>query len=99
MDTLGGERAGGSARPAGRGSRCRPRPNRPGSTRRDRCLTGIAFALPIERLVLAELGVKDHRQQAGASPAARNDVERRRWLGDPLALPLVNFSRTVWTTS
>jgi len=25
-------------------------------------LAGIAFALPVERLVLTELGVKDHRQ-------------------------------------
>ena len=31
-------------------------------------LAGIALALPVERLVLAELGVQDHRQQAGARP-------------------------------
>src|SRR5256885_8623309 len=48
-------------------------------------LTGIAFALPVQRLVFAELGVKDHRQQARARAAAGNDVERRRRLGDPLA--------------
>src|SRR5204863_3741278 len=61
-------------------------------------LTGIAFALPIERLVLAELGVKDHRQQAGASPATR-----MTWNGAGGWVILshcrqVNFSRTLWTT-
>ena len=29
---------------------------------------------------------QDHRQQAGAAPAARDDVERCRWLGDLLAI-------------
>ena len=48
-------------------------------------LAGIAFALPIERLVLTELSVKDHRQQARPGPGARDDVERRRRLGDLLA--------------
>jgi hypothetical protein len=48
-------------------------------------LAGIAFALPFERLVLAELGVKDHCQQARPGPGARDDVERRRRLGDLLA--------------
>ena len=50
-------------------------------------LAGIGFALPVERLMLAELGVKDHRQQARPDMAARNDVERRRRLGDLLAGP------------
>jgi hypothetical protein len=30
---------------------------------------GIALALPVQRLVLAELGVQDHRQQARPGPA------------------------------
>jgi hypothetical protein len=46
---------------------------------------GIGFALPVQRLVLAVLGVKDHRQQTRPDMAARNDVERRRRLGDLLA--------------
>ena len=29
---------------------------------------------------------QDHRQQTGAAPAARDDVERCRWLGDLLAI-------------
>ncbi len=41
-------------------------------------LAGIAVALPVQRLVLAELGVKDHRQQAGPCPRPGDDVERRR---------------------
>ena len=48
-------------------------------------LAGIALALPVERLVLAVLGVKDHRQQARPDVAARDDMERRRRLGDLLA--------------
>ena len=45
---------------------------------------GKRFALPVERLVLAELGVKDHRQQARSGPRSGNDMVRRRWLGDLL---------------
>ena len=37
--------------------------------------------------MLAELLEQDHRQQAGTGPAARHDVERRRRLGDALAVP------------
>jgi hypothetical protein len=37
--------------------------------------------------VLAILGVKDHCQQARSDMAARDDVERRRRLGDLLARP------------
>jgi hypothetical protein len=48
-------------------------------------LAGIAFALPVERLVLAELGVKDHRQQARPGPGPGDDMKRRRRLGDLLA--------------
>ena len=48
---------------------------------------GKRFALPVERLVLAKLGVKDHRQQAGPSPAAGDDVKRCRRLSDLLTGP------------
>ena len=48
-------------------------------------LAGIALALPVEGLALAELGVKDHRQQARPGPGAGDDLERRRRLGDLLA--------------
>ena len=50
-------------------------------------LAGIALALPVERLVLAVLGEQDHRQQARPGAAARDDMERRRRLGDRLAGP------------
>src|SRR5271156_7231016 len=49
--------------------------------------TGVALALPAERLMLAELLEQDHRQQARAGKAARRDMERRRRLGDRLAPP------------
>src|SRR6476469_328239 len=48
---------------------------------------GITFALSVEWLVAAVLLEQDHRQQAGADPAPRDDVERRRRLGDGLAVP------------
>src|SRR5437016_10116064 len=48
-------------------------------------LAGIGFALPVEGLMLAKLGIKDHRQQAGAGACSGDDMERRRWLGDLLA--------------
>jgi hypothetical protein len=47
---------------------------------------GIALALPVQRLMAAVLLEQDHRQQAGADPGPRNDVEGRRWLGEPLAI-------------
>ena len=47
---------------------------------------GIAFGLPVQRLVLAELLEQDHRQQARTGPAAGDDVERRRRLADLLAV-------------
>ena len=50
-------------------------------------LAGIGLALPVQRLVLAVLGIKDHRQQARPDMAPRNDMERRRRLGDLLARP------------
>lgn len=39
---------------------------------------GLGFALPVQRLMLAELGIEDHRQQARPDMAARDDVERCR---------------------
>ena len=50
-------------------------------------LAGEALALPVQRQVIAELAVEDHRQQPGAGPAAGDRMERRRWLGDLLARP------------
>jgi hypothetical protein len=50
-------------------------------------LASVALALPVQRLVLAVLLEEDHRQQAGADPAARDDVEGCRRLADPLAVP------------
>ena len=50
-------------------------------------LAGIALALPVERLVLAELGIEDHRQKAWPDPAAGDDMKRRRRLADLLARP------------
>ena len=47
---------------------------------------GIALALAVERLMHAVLLEQDHRQQAGADPAARDDVEGCRRLGDRLAI-------------
>jgi hypothetical protein len=46
---------------------------------------GVNRTLPVQRLVLAELGVEDHRQQTRPSTGPRNRMERRRWLGNPLA--------------
>src|SRR5260370_18798386 len=46
-----------------------------------------ALALAVQRQVIAELTMKDHRQEAGTGPAARDRMERRRWLSDLLASP------------
>jgi hypothetical protein len=48
-------------------------------------LAGVARALPVERLVLAELGIQDHRQQARPGASANDRMERRRRLRDRLA--------------
>jgi hypothetical protein len=40
-------------------------------------LACVALGLAIERLMLAILLEQDHRQQAGAGPAARHRMERR----------------------
>ncbi len=50
-------------------------------------LACIRLALPVQRQVLAELRLQDHRQQLGPGAAARDGVERRRRLGDRLARP------------
>jgi len=48
--------------------------------------TGIAIGLTVERLMLPELLEQDHRQQAGAGPAAGQHMEWRRGLADLLAI-------------
>ena len=50
-------------------------------------LLGIAFGLPVERLMLAKLYEQDHRQKTGTGPAAGDHMERRRRLADLLAVP------------
>ena len=50
-------------------------------------LAGVALALPVQRLMLAELLEQDHGQQVRAGEAARRHMERRRRLGDRLAVP------------
>ena len=48
---------------------------------------GVALALAVQRLMLAELLEQDHRQQAGSREAARRDMERRGRLRDRFASP------------
>ena len=48
---------------------------------------GIALGLTVQRLMLAELLVQNHREQARSRPAPRNHMERRRRLADFLAIP------------
>ena len=48
---------------------------------------GVAFGLPIERLVLPILLEQDHGEQARSAEAARQHVERRRRLANLLAVP------------
>jgi hypothetical protein len=50
-------------------------------------LAPVAFALPVQRLMLAELLEQDHGQQVGAGKAARRHMERRGRLSDRLAIP------------
>ena len=47
---------------------------------------GVAFGLAVQRLMLSELLEHDHRQQAGAGPAARRRVEGGWRLADALAV-------------
>ena len=39
----------------------------------------------VQRQVVAEIAIKNHRQQAGTGPPSGDRMERRRWLGDGLA--------------
>ena len=50
-------------------------------------LAGIGLALPVQRQVLPELGLQDHRQQLGPGAPAGDGVKRRRRLGDGFARP------------
>jgi hypothetical protein len=50
-------------------------------------LPPVAFALTVQRLMLAELLKQDHRQQVGPGEAAWRDMERCRRLCDRLAIP------------
>src|ERR1700722_7046394 len=47
----------------------------------------VALGLPVQRLVLAELLERDHRQEARTRPPPRDHVERGRRLADRLAVP------------
>ena len=48
-------------------------------------LEGETFALPVQRLMLAEFAVHDRRQQIRTGASARDRMERGRRLGDRLA--------------
>ena len=50
-------------------------------------LSFIALALPVQRLMLAELLEQDHRQKARSGKATRRDMERCRRLRDRFAPP------------
>src|SRR5665213_603739 len=50
-------------------------------------LAGEALTLPVQRQVIAELAMENHREEAGTGPPSGNRMERRRWLGDALASP------------
>ena len=52
----------------------------------DHTLTGVAFGLPVKRLVLPKLLEGDHGQQVGTSPATTDNVEGRRRLADRLTV-------------
>jgi hypothetical protein len=54
-------------------------------------LTKEALALAVQRLMLAELGVHDRRQQIRTGAAAGNDMEWGRRLCDRLAGPAGEF--------
>ena len=49
--------------------------------------TPEALGLTVQGLVVAILGVEDHRQQAGPAPTAHDRMKRRRLLGDLFASP------------
>ena len=48
-------------------------------------LAGKGLALPVQRQMLSELRLQDHRQQFGSGTAPRDRMERRRRLRDRLA--------------
>lgn len=72
-----------------RTQRRRARPDLVGQRRQTEidAFPGVAFALPVQRLMLTELLEQHHGKQVRAGEAARCDMERRRRLGDRLALP------------
>ena len=47
----------------------------------------VSLALPVQRLVLAELLEQDHGQQLRSGKAPRGHMERGGRLGDRLAIP------------
>ena len=61
-------------------------------------LPPVAFALPVQRLMLAELLEQDHGQQVRPGKAARRHVERRGGWVIVSQARHENFSRTVWIT-
>jgi hypothetical protein len=73
--------------------RCGTRANLVGQCREAEvdALAGIAFALPVQRLVLGELLEQDHRQQVRSGKAARRHMEGRRRLCDLLAFAAGEF--------
>jgi hypothetical protein len=58
----------------------------------------VALALPVQRLMLAELLEQDHRQKARSGKAARRDMERRRRLRDRFALAAGKSFANLWIT-
>ena len=87
MQALGGEHMG-FDQLAQRIERGRDRTDRisHGRERDRRALQGIALALPVQRLMLAELLEHDHRKQARPGPSPRDDMIRSRRLTDRLAV-------------
>jgi hypothetical protein len=53
----------------------------------DPALARVALGLAVERLMLPVLLEHDYSEQARSGEAARQHMERRRRLADPLALP------------
>jgi hypothetical protein len=47
---------------------------------------GIAIALAVQRLMLAELGKQHHGEQAWTGKSPRDGMERRRRLRDPITI-------------
>jgi hypothetical protein len=87
MQAMGGQRMGLQALEERIQSRAAG-PNLIGQSRQAQLnpLTGVALSLPVQRLMLTKLLEEDHGEQAGASPAARNHMERRRSLANGLTI-------------